>query len=132
MAESLVWVRHAAIRAEALVIGVDGPLRPRRRGGVRLPDISSIRSSQAAGRSSLLVDSDSQRMSIRDELLGLNEFLAHLAKCLLYADVQGRPRWARCTVIRPLGAFIATALATRSGALPGAEPAVMDLPSMAR
>ena len=29
-------------------------------------------------------------MSKRDELLGLNEFLAHLAKCLIYADMQGR------------------------------------------
>src|SRR5712664_2681426 len=28
----------------------------------------------------VLVDSDSQRMSKRDELLGLNEFLSHLAK----------------------------------------------------
>ena len=39
----------------------------------------------------VLVDSDSQRMSKRDELLGLNEFLAHLAKCLIYADMQGHP-----------------------------------------
>ncbi len=40
----------------------------------------------------VVVDSDSQRMSKRDELLGLNEFLAHLAKSLhLYADLHGRP-----------------------------------------
>ena len=31
----------------------------------------------------MLVDSDSQRMSKRDELLGLNEFLSHLAKVLI-------------------------------------------------
>ena len=30
----------------------------------------------------VLIDSDSQRMSKRDELLGLNEFLAHLGKVL--------------------------------------------------
>ena len=39
----------------------------------------------------VLVDSDSQRLSKRDELLGLNEFLAHLAKSLIYADMNGRP-----------------------------------------
>ena len=45
---------------------------------------------QGDGPILVLVDSDSQRMSKRDELLGLNEFLAHLAKCLIYADMQGR------------------------------------------
>ena len=39
----------------------------------------------------VLVDSDSQRMSRRDELLGLNEFLAHLAKALILADLSGHP-----------------------------------------
>src|SRR6266404_4379907 len=68
----------------------------------------------------VLVDSDSQRMSKRDELLGLNEFLAHLAKGLLYGHSAA-------------GAFLATALATRVlVALPGAEPEVMDLPSMSK
>ncbi|EGD03301.1 malonate decarboxylase, gamma subunit, partial [Burkholderia sp. TJI49] len=37
----------------------------------------------------VLVDSDSQRMSKRDELLGLNEGLSHLAKCLIHADLAG-------------------------------------------
>ncbi|WP_042978288.1 biotin-independent malonate decarboxylase subunit gamma, partial [Burkholderia sp. AU4i] len=37
----------------------------------------------------VLVDSDSQRMSKRDELLGLNEGLSHLAKCLMHADRAG-------------------------------------------
>lgn len=81
----------------------------------------------------VLVDSDSQRMSKRDELLGLNEFLAHLAKCLIFADLQGLPTVGLLYGHTAAGAFIATALATRVlVALPGAEPEVMDLPSMAR
>ncbi|WP_237482392.1 biotin-independent malonate decarboxylase subunit gamma [Lichenibacterium dinghuense] len=81
----------------------------------------------------VLVDSDSQRMSRRDELLGLNEFLAHLAKCLIVADLEGRPTVGVLYGHTAAGAFIATALATRVlVALPGAEPEVMDLPSMSR
>ena len=38
----------------------------------------------------VFVDSGSQRMSKRDELLGVNEFLGHLAKCLIWADMRGR------------------------------------------
>jgi malonate decarboxylase gamma subunit len=81
----------------------------------------------------VLVDSDSQRMSKRDELLGLNEYLAHLAKCLIHADMHGRPGVGLLYGHSAAGAFLATALATRVlVALPGAEPAVMDLPSMAK
>jgi malonate decarboxylase gamma subunit len=81
----------------------------------------------------VLVDSDSQRMSKRDELLGLNEFLAHLAKCLIYAHMQGRHTVGLLYGHSAAGAFIATALATRTlVALPGAEPQVMDLPSMSK
>ena len=81
----------------------------------------------------VLIDSDSQRMSKRDEMLGLNEFLAHLAKCLILADTQGHPTIALLYGHTAAGAFIATALATRTLlALPGADPAVMDLPSMSR
>ena len=81
----------------------------------------------------VLVDSDSQRMSKRDELLGLSEFLAHLAKCLIYADMQGRQTVGLLYGHSAAGAFLATALATRVlVALPGAEPEVMDLPSMSK
>lgn len=81
----------------------------------------------------VLVDSDSQKMSKRDELLGLNEALAHLAKCLILADLSGRPTIGLLYGHTAAGAFIATALATRVlVALPGAEPEVMDLPSMSR
>ena len=88
---------------------------------------------QGDGPILVLVDSDSQRMSKRDELLGLNEFLAHLAKCLIYADMQGRHTVGLLYGHTAAGAFIATALGTRTlVALPGAEPEVMDLPSMSR
>ncbi|WP_179403212.1 biotin-independent malonate decarboxylase subunit gamma [Burkholderia guangdongensis] len=81
----------------------------------------------------VLVDSDSQRMSKRDELLGLNEGLSHLAKCLMQADLAGHRTIGLLYGHTAAGAFIATALATRTLlALPGAEPEVMDLPSMSR
>jgi malonate decarboxylase gamma subunit len=81
----------------------------------------------------ILVDSDSHRMSKREELLGLNEYLAHLAKALIHADLQGHETVGLLFGHTAAGAFIATALAARTlVALPGAQPEVMDLPSMAR
>lgn len=81
----------------------------------------------------VLVDSDSQRMSKRDELLGLSEYLAHLAKCLIRADLSGRHTVGVLYGHTAAGAFIATALAARTlVALPGAEPEVMDLASMSK
>ncbi|MDH2403727.1 biotin-independent malonate decarboxylase subunit gamma [Bradyrhizobium sp. SSUT18] len=80
-----------------------------------------------------LVDSASQRMSKRDELLGLSEYLSHLAKTLLLAEAEGHRTIGLLYGGSAAGAFIATALATGTlVALPGAHPAVMDLPSMAR
>jgi len=81
----------------------------------------------------LLIDSSSQRMSRRDELLGLNDYLAHLAKTLIVAQIQGHRVVALLFGGSAAGAFIATALAADTlVALPGAHPEVMDLPSMAR
>ncbi|TWB02381.1 biotin-independent malonate decarboxylase subunit gamma [Bradyrhizobium stylosanthis] len=80
-----------------------------------------------------LVDSASQRMSKRDEMLGLSEYLSHLAKALLLAEAEGQRTIGVLYGGSAAGAFIATALATGTlVALPGAHPAVMDLPSMAR
>ena len=81
----------------------------------------------------VLIDGASQNMARRDELLGLNEYLAHLVKCLTLAALQGH-----CTVSVlfggvAAGAFVAAGLSSQSVvALPGAAPSVMDLPSMAR
>jgi malonate decarboxylase gamma subunit len=81
----------------------------------------------------LMVDSGSQRMSRRDELLGLNEYLAHLAKALLAAQLAGHDSIGLLYGHSAAGALIATGLATSAlVALPGATPTVMDLPSMAR
>lgn len=81
----------------------------------------------------VLIDSASQRMSRHDELLGLSEYLAHLAKALLLAETRGHRTIGLLYGGSAAGAFIATALATGTlVALPGAHPAVMDLPSMAR
>src|ERR1700733_5507815 len=121
-------------RGRAVVIGVDG------RAAVGVDEAAwlsrkVLEALRAGGTDPILVlvDSDSQRMSKRDELLGLNEFLAHLAKCLIYADTQGHPTVGLLYGHTAAGAFIATALATRTLlALPGADPAVMDLPSMSR
>jgi malonate decarboxylase gamma subunit len=111
---------------QGLPLGVDGALTLAHRvltlvrGGQRQPIL-------------MLVDSDSQRMSRRDELLGLHEYLAHLAKVLWLADRAGIPTITMLYGGGAAGAFVATALATRALiALPGAHPAVMDLPSIAR
>lgn len=80
-----------------------------------------------------MLDSKSQRMSKRDELLGLSETLAHLAKSLRYAEEAGHRTVGLLYGGTAAGAFIASALACGTlVALPGAHPEVMDLPSMAR
>jgi malonate decarboxylase gamma subunit len=81
----------------------------------------------------VLVDTQGQLMARRDEMRGLNEYLAHLAKCLLLASQQGHRTIGLEYGKAAAGAFLATALATeRLVALPGAKPTVMDLPSVAR
>jgi malonate decarboxylase gamma subunit len=81
----------------------------------------------------VLVDTSSQNMSRRDELLGLNEYLAHLYKCLAIAGTQGHRTVAVLYGGAAAGAFIATSLSTRALAvLPDADPFVMDLPSISR
>lgn len=111
--------------ADRTAIGVDEAIRLSR---YILASIENDR-----GPILVIVDSDSQRMSKRDELLGLNEFLAHIAKCLIYANLHGRPTVGVLYGHSAAGAFLATALATRALAgLPGADPVVMDLPSMSK
>ena len=117
-----------------IVVGVDGrlPVGVEQAAWLSGKVLDAIK---AGGKEPILVliDSGSQRMSKRDELLGISEFLAHLGKCLIYADRKGHPTIGLLYGHTAAGAFIATALATRTlVALPGAEPAVMDLPSMSR
>lgn len=116
------------------VIGVDGDT-PLGVDGALVLSRAVLDAVRAGDKAPILVvvDSDSQRMSRRDELLGLNECLAHLAKALLLADRSGHPTIGLIYGHSAAGAFIATALATRVlAALPGANPSVMDLPSVAK
>src|ERR1700678_453998 len=130
----LLFGRGSLPRGPITVIGVDSrtPVGVEEAAWLSRKILNALRT---GGIDPILVldDSDSQRMSKRDELLGLSEFLAHLAKCLIYADAQGHSTVGLLYGHTAAGAFIATALATRTLlALPGADPAVMDLPSMAR
>jgi malonate decarboxylase gamma subunit len=134
LAHGLMFGRGTLSGGPITIIGVDG------RAHVGVDEaawlsrkILDTLDAEETGPILVLIDSDSQRMSKRDELLGLSEFLAHLAKCLLYADAKGHPTVGLLYGHSAAGAFIATALATHVlFALPGAHPAVMDLPSMAR
>jgi malonate decarboxylase gamma subunit len=117
---------HVLGVAEGSPLGVEGALVLARR-------VLDIANSGDGLPILVLIDSASQRMSRHDELLGLNEYLAHLAKTLLLAEVNGHRTIGLLYGGSAAGAFIATALATGTlVALPGAHPAVMDLPSMAR
>jgi malonate decarboxylase gamma subunit len=112
--------------ADQTPIGVDEALALSRR-------VLDLLAAGGSGAILVLVDSSSQRMSKRDELLGLNEYLAQLSKCLLVANRQGRRTVGLLYGHTAAGAFIATALSTGVlVALPGAEPAVMDLESMSK
>jgi malonate decarboxylase gamma subunit len=90
---------------------------------------------EAGGRTPIivLVDTSSQNMARRDELLGLNEYLAHLFKSLTLAAMHGHRTVSVLFGHAAAGAFIATALSSQSlVALAGAELSVMDLPSISR
>lgn len=112
--------------ANRTALGVDGAAKLAR-------SVLAVIEAGHKGPLLVLVDSDSQRMSKRDEMLGLSEYLAHLSKCLTLAGLRGVPTIGLLYGHTAAGAFIATALSTRIlVALPGAEPEVMDLPSMSR
>jgi malonate decarboxylase gamma subunit len=120
--------------ARLVVVGIDGDTALGVEGALALSR-AVLDAVKTGDKAPILVavDSDSQRMSRRDELLGLYECLAHLAKTLLLADRLGHPTVGLIYGHSAAGAFIATALATRVlAALPGASPSVMDLPSVAR
>lgn len=81
----------------------------------------------------LLVDTRGQRPSRRDELLGINGYMAHLAKCLDLARRQGHRTIGLVWSQAVSGGFLASSLlADVCYALPEAEVRVMNLPAMAR
>ncbi|WP_428376895.1 biotin-independent malonate decarboxylase subunit gamma [Lichenicoccus sp.] len=132
--DTIAGTGRLADGGEAVVLGIAGgaPL------GIETAIVLAAQVLALAGRRDqaplvLLVDTASQRMARRDELLGLNEYLAHLAKCLHLAGTNGHRSIGILHGPAAAGAFIATVLATDIlVAVPGAEPSVMDLPSIAR
>lgn len=81
----------------------------------------------------LLVDTQGQRLRHRDEMLGINSYMAHLGKCIDLARNQGHQIIALVYDQALSGGFITSGLMADScHALPDATIRVMGLPAMAR
>lgn len=80
-----------------------------------------------------LIDTGGQRLRHRDELLGINSYMAHLGKCVEVARHNGHRVLGLIYDQALSGGFIPNAMmADLCGALPEAEIRVMGLPAMAR
>lgn len=80
-----------------------------------------------------LLDTKGQRLRRRDELLGINRYMAHLGKCVEIARQRGHRTVALIYDQALSGGFIASGMmADVCGATPDAEIRVMSLPGMAR
>jgi malonate decarboxylase gamma subunit len=81
----------------------------------------------------ILVDTQGQRLRHRDEMLGINSYMAHLGKCIELARQLGHPVLALVYDQALSGGFITSGLmADACFALPAATIRVMGLPAMAR
>ena len=81
----------------------------------------------------ILVDTQGQRLRHRDEMLGINSYMAHLGKCIDLARREGHPVLALVYDQALSGGFITSGLmADACYALPDATIRVMGLPAMAR
>lgn len=81
----------------------------------------------------LLVDTQGQRLRHRDEMLGINSYMAHLGKCIALAQQLGHPVLALVYDQALSGGFLTSGLmADACYALPEASIRVMDLTAMAR
>ena len=81
----------------------------------------------------ILVDTQGQRLRHRDEMLGINSYMAHLGKCIELARRQGHRIIALVYDQALSGGFITSGLmADACYALPDATIRVMGLPAMAR
>jgi malonate decarboxylase gamma subunit len=81
----------------------------------------------------LLVDTQGQRLRHRDEMLGINSYMAHLGKCIDLARHQGHRVIGLVYDQALSGGFITSGLmADACYALPDATIRVMGLPAMAR
>ena len=90
--------------------------------------------SEHPGRSILLlVDTQGQRLRHRDEMLGINSYMAHLGKCVDLARRRGHKIIGLVYDQALSGGFITSGLmADACYALPDATIRVMGLPAMAR
>ncbi|ADJ64177.1 MULTISPECIES: biotin-independent malonate decarboxylase subunit gamma [Herbaspirillum] len=81
----------------------------------------------------ILVDTQGQRLRHRDEMLGINSYMAHLGKCVELARRQGHRVIGLVYDQALSGGFITSGLiADACYALPDATIRVMGLPAMAR
>jgi malonate decarboxylase gamma subunit len=81
----------------------------------------------------VLVDTRGQRMSRRDEILGLNGYLGHLATCVELARRRGHRIVAVVSGDAVSGGVLPLGfMADEIHAVEGAHPWVMNLPAMAR
>lgn len=81
----------------------------------------------------ILVDTVGQRLRHRDEMLGINAYMAHLAKCVDFARHQGHTVLGLVYDQALSGGFVCSAMmADACHALPEASIRVMGLPAMAR
>lgn len=81
----------------------------------------------------ILVDTQGQRLRHRDEMLGINSYMAHLGKCIALARQRGHPVIGLVYDQALSGGFITSGLmADDCYALPDATIRVMGLPAMAR
>jgi len=80
-----------------------------------------------------LVDTQGQRLRLRDELLGIYRYMAHLAQCVEVARARGHRVLALVYDQALSGGFLTSGMmADLCAALPEAEIRVMNLPAMAR
>lgn len=81
----------------------------------------------------MLIDTQGQRLRHRDEMLGINSYMAHLGKCVDLARRQGHKVIGLVYDQALSGGFITSGLmADACHALPDATIRVMGLPAMAR
>jgi malonate decarboxylase gamma subunit len=80
-----------------------------------------------------LIDTQGQRLRLRDELLGIHRYLAHLAACVEVARTRGHAVLGLVYDQALSGGILTSAMsADVCGALPEAEIRVMNLTAMAR
>lgn len=81
----------------------------------------------------LIVNNSGQKLSLWDELMGNNSYVAHLGKCLYLARRSGHPVVGIVQELAVSAGFMATGMATgRCYALPDAELRLMATSAMSR